>query len=69
MERLRVIPGGLAGLKSVVSDPFVFQQECADAYVASWRARGLSPVIIENDIGVLERTLTALGAAGTGGHH
>src|SRR5919197_4376971 len=32
-----------------------------DAFVASWRARGFSQVTIENDIGLLERTLKALG--------
>lgn len=26
-----------------------------------WRARGFRPVTVENDIGLLERTLTALG--------
>ena len=29
--------------------------------MASWRARGFSPVTIDNDIGLLERTLKALG--------
>jgi integrase/recombinase XerD len=32
-----------------------------EAFVASWRARGFSTVTIDNDIGVLERTLAALG--------
>nr|WP_244880738.1 hypothetical protein [Mycolicibacterium gilvum] len=32
-----------------------------DAFVASWRARGFSPVTIDNDIGLLERALAALG--------
>ena len=32
-----------------------------DAFVASWRARGFSPVTIENDTGLLERVLAALG--------
>ncbi len=32
-----------------------------DAFVASWRARGFSQVTIDNDIGLLERTLSALG--------
>ncbi|MGY5014204.1 tyrosine-type recombinase/integrase [Streptomyces sp. 900105755] len=32
-----------------------------DAFIASWRARGFSPVTIDNDSGLLERTLAALG--------
>jgi integrase/recombinase XerD len=32
-----------------------------DAFVASWRARGFSQVTIDNDTGLLERTLAALG--------
>ena len=42
-------------------DPWEFQAECVDAFVTSWRARGFSPVTIDNDIGLLERTLKALG--------
>ena len=58
---LRLIPGGAASVELVASDPVVFQRECVDAFVASWRARGFSPVTIDNDTGVLERTLSALG--------
>ncbi|MFD6065494.1 tyrosine-type recombinase/integrase [Rhodococcus wratislaviensis] len=61
MDGLRVIPGGAVPAGPVTADPFVFQQECVDAFVASWRARGFSPVTIDNDIGLLERTLAALG--------
>ncbi|UED84720.1 hypothetical protein [Streptomyces profundus] len=43
------------------SDPWQFQAICVDAFVASWQARGFSPVTVDNDIGLLERTLTALG--------
>ena len=32
-----------------------------EAYLASWVARGFSPVTIENDSGVLERMLALLG--------
>ena len=32
-----------------------------DAFVTSWRARGFSRVTIDNDTGLLERTLKALG--------
>lgn len=61
MEGLRLIPGGAAPVEAVAADPVVFQRECVDAFVASWHARGFSPVTIDNDIGLLERTLTALG--------
>ena len=61
VEGLRLIPGGAAPVEPVAADPVVFQRECVDAFVASWRARGFSPVTIDNDIGLLERTLTALG--------
>lgn len=44
-----------------MTDPWQFQAACVDACVASWRARGFSPVTIDNDIGLLERTLAALG--------
>ena len=37
----------------VPSDPVRFQDECVQAYLASWVARGFSPVTIENDAGVL----------------
>nr|WP_240929306.1 tyrosine-type recombinase/integrase [Streptomyces coryli] len=45
----------------MVTDPWQFQAACVDAFVASWRVRGFSPVTIDNDIGLLERTLKALG--------
>ncbi len=61
VEGLRLIPGGAAPVEAVAADPVVFQRECVDAFVASWHARGFSPVTIDNDIGLLERTLTALG--------
>jgi len=58
---LRLIPGGAVPVEPVASDPLVFQRECVDAFVASWRARGFSQVTIDNDVGLLERTLAALG--------
>jgi hypothetical protein len=61
VEGLRLIPGGAVPVEPVATDPVVFQRECVDAFVASWRARGFSPVTIDNDIGLLERTLAALG--------
>lgn len=57
---LRVINGGVAAVP-VPADPWEFQTRCVDAFVASWTARGFSPVTIDNDIGLLERTLVALG--------
>ncbi|SCF83822.1 MULTISPECIES: hypothetical protein [unclassified Streptomyces] len=60
-SQLRVIEGGAVLLEPVTADPWEFQAECVEAFVASWRARGFSPVTVENDIGLLERTLTALG--------
>ena len=59
--RLQVIAGGGVPQGPLVTDPWQFQAGCVNAFVASWRARGLSPVTIDNDIGLLERTLTALG--------
>jgi integrase/recombinase XerD len=43
------------------TDPARFQAECIEAYVASWVARGFSPVTIENDAPQLERILAMLG--------
>lgn len=60
-SQLRVIEGGAVLLERVTADPWEFQAECVEAFVASWRARGFSPVTVENDIGLLERTLNALG--------
>ncbi|MFD0574933.1 tyrosine-type recombinase/integrase [Dactylosporangium darangshiense] len=57
---LRVINGGVVA-GPLPADPWEFQARCVDAFVASWRARGFSQVTIDNDIGLLERTLTALG--------
>uniref|UniRef100_UPI003557C794 tyrosine-type recombinase/integrase n=1 Tax=Pseudonocardia nigra TaxID=1921578 RepID=UPI003557C794 len=58
---LRVIEGGVLPAGVLPADPWEFQAECVEAFVASWRARGFSPVTVENDTGLLERTLTALG--------
>ena len=45
----------------VPADPLVFQSGCMEAFVASWTARGFAASTIDNDIGVLERMLEALG--------
>ncbi|ANP56737.1 site-specific recombinase XerD [Streptomyces griseochromogenes] len=59
--RLQVIAGGAVPQEPLTTDPWRFHAACVDAFVVSWRARGFSPVTIDNDIGLLERTLTALG--------
>jgi integrase/recombinase XerD len=59
--RLRVLDGGAVPQVQVASDPWEFQAARVEAFVASWRARGFSPVTIDNDIGLLERALKALG--------
>lgn len=56
-----MIAGGAVPVEPVSRDPWAFQASCVEAFVASWRARGFSPVTIDNDIGLLERTLAALG--------
>jgi hypothetical protein len=59
--KLRVLDGGSVPEEQVAGDPWEYQVACADAFVASWRARGFSAVTIDNDIGLLERALKALG--------
>jgi site-specific recombinase XerD len=56
-----VLEGGAVPQGPVTTDPWVFQAQCVEAFVASWHARGFSPVTIDNDTGLLERTLAALG--------
>lgn len=59
---LQVVPGRLdAQVDARPVDPDAFQAECVAAYVASWTARGFSPVTIENESGVLARALVLLG--------
>lgn len=60
-SRFQVLEGGAVPETPLVGDPWEFQVVCVDAFVASWRARGFSAVTIENDTGLLERVLTALG--------
>jgi hypothetical protein len=59
--RLRMLDGGAFPEVPLTADPWEFQAACVEAFVASWRARGFSPVTIDNDIGLLERALRALG--------
>ncbi|MET7335599.1 tyrosine-type recombinase/integrase [Nonomuraea sp. NPDC005650] len=56
-----MLEGGALPPGPLVSDPMEYQAQCVEAFVASWAARGFSPVTIENDTGLLERTLAALG--------
>jgi site-specific recombinase XerD len=58
--RLRVIEGQVVPAVGVV-DPERFQAGCVEAFVASWTVRGFSTTTIDNDVGVLERMLDALG--------
>jgi integrase/recombinase XerD len=58
--RLRVVVGGAEAERSPL-DPVSFQTSCVEAFVASWSARGFSPVTIDNAAGVLERFLVMLG--------
>lgn len=57
---LRVIAGAGAVAASPL-DEQAFQAACVEGFVASWSARGFSPVTIENAAGVLDRFLDLLG--------
>lgn len=56
---LRVITGAAAAEASELSAE-AFQAACVEGFVASWSARGFSPVTIENSTGVLDRFLDLL---------
>jgi DNA-binding Xre family transcriptional regulator len=58
--RLRVVTGEVAPVVET-RDPQRFQAECVESFVASWTARGFAASTIDNDVGVLERMLAALG--------
>jgi integrase/recombinase XerD len=53
---LQVITGSAAVTASPLNADG-FQAECVDGFVASWSARGFSPLTIENATGALERFL------------
>jgi integrase/recombinase XerD len=59
-SELRLVQGRETTVGSE-TDPVRFQAECIEAYLASWVARGFSPVTIENDGSLLERVLNMLG--------
>lgn len=56
---LRVVPGSASVAASSLG-PDAFQEACVAGFMASWSARGFSPVTIENRAGVLERFLELL---------
>lgn len=58
--RLRLVEGYLSP-ERVPADPLAFQSGCVEAFVASWTARGFAASTVDNDTGVLERMLAALG--------
>jgi site-specific recombinase XerD len=57
--RLRVVAGSAVAVASPL-DADGFQAACVEQFVASWSARGFSPVFIENATGVLTRVLALL---------
>ena len=58
---LRLVAAEAVALDVVHRDPELYQGDCVAGYLASWTARGFSPVTIENDSGVLSRVLDLLG--------
>src|SRR5437660_559193 len=58
---LRVVQGGAAPVPLVVADPGRFQEDCAQAYAASWVARGFSQVRVDSATSRLERVLATFG--------
>ena len=58
---LRVVPGSAAPVPPVVADPGRFQEDCAQAYAASWVARGFSQVTVDSATSRLERVLATFG--------
>src|ERR1700757_4748800 len=58
---LRVVPGGAAPVPPPAADPERFQEDCAQAYTASWVARGFSQVTVDSATSRLERVLAAFG--------
>ena len=60
-RHLQVVGGAAIEIPALPADPMEYQADCVEAFVASWAARGFSQVTIDNDIGVLDRMLRALG--------
>ena len=55
------VAAGAAAPVVETRDPQRFQAECVESFVALWTARGFAESTIVNDVGVLERMLSALG--------
>ncbi len=58
---LQVVRGGAAPVPLVAADPGRFQADCAEAYAASWVARGFSQVTVDSATSRLERVLATFG--------
>jgi integrase/recombinase XerD len=61
MGDLRVVRGGAEAALVVAADPARFQVDCAEAFAASWVARGFSPVTVDSATSRLERVLATFG--------
>jgi integrase/recombinase XerD len=56
-----VVRGGAVAGAAVPADPARFQADCAEAYAASWVARGFSQVTVDSATSRLERVLATFG--------
>src|SRR6266705_2634039 len=57
----RVVRGCAVAVPLVAVDPERFQADCAEAYAASWVARGFSQVTVDSATSRLERVLATFG--------
>jgi hypothetical protein len=58
---LRVVHGGVPAAVAAAPDPERFEAGCVEAYIASWVARGFSPVTVDSAASRLERVLATVG--------
>src|SRR5260370_4045636 len=58
---LRVVRGSAEPAPLVMVDPERFQADCAEAFAASWVARGFSQVTVDSATSRLERVLATFG--------
>jgi site-specific recombinase XerD len=56
-----VIDGGGVPARAAPMGRWEYQAGCVEEFVASWTVRGFSEATVGNDVGVLERMLSALG--------
>ena len=56
-----MVHGGAAPVPPAAADPGRFQGDCAQAYAASWVARGFSQVTVDSATSRLERVLATCG--------